>query len=99
MNVTTETRLVFNLVITEEEAREVVQDPKLIVSALRQALSARSGIRASANGNGKVPKAYRPMVASFACACGRMFKKKAYLVRHQARDHPAPVVESEPGEF
>jgi len=96
MNITTETRLVFNLVITEEEAREVVQDPKLLVSALRQALSARSGVRASANGNGKRPK-YTRGTGPFACSsCERRFHKRKYLENHQAREHPhAPAAESE----
>ena len=97
MNVTTETRLVFNLVVTEEEAQEGVQDPKLIVSALRRALSARGGIRASANGNGngKRPKYTRNM-GRFGCSsCERRFAKRGGLERHQAREHSALAAESE----
>lgn len=81
MDVTTETRLVFNLVITEDEAREVVQDPKPLIGALKHAL-VRSTVRdvARRNGNGRHPKG-----TATACSCGASFVKPGNLRKHQEK--------------
>ena len=103
MNVTTRTTTVYVLALSEDEAREAIQDSGLIVSALKRALLAPAHHR----DHGDRPKAKRSAnVPSYSCTCGASFKKAGYLARHQATceafiraatksgDAPAVAVES-----